>query len=230
MPGSFSLKLLSAIKEAFDAGEKVLLVCRSKAAVQEYEEEIRGIFPEAPIEVATPATARLCGSFRLIAVILSDGLLGKDDFRADEHALQLFQQLAGHCTGLLMIQTRESSHPVFKALKAGSDALYFLPERKAAGFPPCTRQVSIVLRDNNLRRLEYLSGALARELAFLPTVLGPYPPMQEGETDEHIRLIRLMLPRDKALKQRKKAIAATVAQFEKERKYTGHIVIDVDPA
>ena len=93
-----------------------------------------------------------------------------------------------------------------------------------------SRQVSIVLRDNNLRRLEYLSGALARELAFLPTVLGPYPPMQEGEAEEHIRLIRLMLPRDKALKQRKKAIAATVAQFEKERKYTGHIVIDVDPA
>ena len=230
MPGSFSLKLLSAMKETFDAGEKVLLVCRSKAAVQECEEEIRGIFPEAPIEVATPATARLCGRFRLIAVVLSDGLLGKDDFRADEHALQLFRQLEGNCTGVLVIQTRESSHPVFKALKGGGDALCFLPERKAAGFPPFTRQVSIVLRDNNLRRLEYLSGALARELAFLPTVLGPYPPMQEGEAEEHIRLIRLMLPRDKALKQRKKAIAATVAQFEKERKYTGHIVIDVDPA
>ena len=230
MPGSFSLKLLSAMKETFDAGEKVLLVCHSKAAVQECEEEIQGIFPDAPVEVTTPAGARLCGSFRLIAVVMADGLLGKDDFRADERALQLFQLLAHNCTGLLVIQTRESSHPVFKALKEGGDALSFLPERKAAGYPPLTRQVSIVLRDKSLKRLEYLSQVLSQELAFLPSVMGPYPPMQEGLEDEHVRLIRLMLPRDRMLRQRKSAIAATVARFEKERKYAGHIVIDVDPA
>lgn len=231
MPGSFSLKMLDSLKETLDAGEKALLVCRSKATLVACEEEIQGIFPDAPLELTTPSGAKLCGRYHLIAVIQADGLLGKDDFRADERALQLLQQLQERTTGLLLIQTREPGHPVFKALKAGGDGLVFLQERKTAGYPPLSRMIDIVLTDKNLKRLEYLSRILAGELGFLPSVMGPFAPMQESAAeDQEVRRIRLMLPRDKSLKSRKTAIAAAVARFEKERKYSGHIVIDVDPA
>ena len=52
----------------------------------------------------------------------------------------------------------------------------------------------------------------------------------EGVTIEQYQfLVRILLPRDKALLARKQAILAAVSAFEKERRYIGHIVIDVDP-
>jgi hypothetical protein len=39
----------------------------------------------------------------------------------------------------------------------------------------------------------------------------------------------LLLPRDKDLGVRKVAISRRVSAFEQEKKYPGHIIIDVDP-
>ena len=41
--------------------------------------------------------------------------------------------------------------------------------------------------------------------------------------------IRIILPRDKRLSERKEMLVKTISKFEKERKYPGHIVVDVDP-
>ena len=47
--------------------------------------------------------------------------------------------------------------------------------------------------------------------------------------DQYIRQIRLMLPRDKALQSNKKQLLDSVNAFEKEKKYFGHMFLDVDP-
>ena len=230
MSGSFSFKLIEGMRTAIGRGEKVLLVCRAKAALQECEEEVRGLFPEGTTQLATPATAKLTGPFPLIAVLQADGLLGKEDFRADEKALQLLQLLQGRCQELF-IQTREDKHPVFKALMEGGDGLSFLPERRVVGYPPLSRLIHINLRDKSAKRIEYMGALLSRELsAFLPTVIGPFTPSQADNSEDQLRCIRLLLPRDRHLIERKKALLAVVSSFEKARKYQGHIAIDVDPA
>ena len=48
--------------------------------------------------------------------------------------------------------------------------------------------------------------------------------------DQHIRCMRISLAKDRTLAERKKALKQAVAKFEKERNYSGHIVIDVDPS
>lgn len=228
MSGSFSFKLIVAMKTVLDSGGKVLLLCRGKAAIPECEEELRALFPGSAIELTTPAGAKLCGEYPLIGILQADGLLGKDDFRADEKALQLLQWLRGRCHRLL-IQTREDKHPVFTALAQNGDGLSFLPERRAVGYPPLTRLIHINLRDKSVKRLEYMSALLSRELAFLPTVIGPFAPTQDENAPEQLRCIRLLLPRDRQLLERKKALLTVVSSFEKARKYQRHIVIDVDP-
>ena len=54
---------------------------------------------------------------------------------------------------------------------------------------------------------------------------GPFAPGH----DLPLREIHILLPRDKTLVEKKAALGKTVAAFEQSRKYTGHIVIDVDP-
>ena len=235
MSGNFSLKLLEAMKTRLDGGEPVLLVCRSKNTLEESRAELEAIFPGNGVVSATPASFRALppAAYSLIAVLQADGLLSREDFRSDERALQLLCQLRERCSeeGLLLIQTREAGHPVFRALRSGQDAGVFLEERRIAGFPPCTRLVDVVIRDKAEKRLNYMARLLADSLR--PQgglVLGPYEPQTLAGEPVPTRIIRIGLPRDRQLKARKGAIAATVAGFEKEHRYNGHIAIDVDPA
>ena len=94
--------------------------------------------------------------------------------------------------------------------------------------------IHIVLKDKDAGRLERLSRALAldlaqeSQLAGMP-IVGPYAPVVDRIADEHIRQLRIMLPRDKSLGARKEVLASAVNRFEKENRYTGHLVVDVDP-
>ena len=247
MAGSFSLKLLEQIQQTLQEGKQVLLVGprRIYAGGKRMEEEVLEFCPQAriarldgtPEDQAETLCAFAEGEFDillgntmttrgfeseklgLVAIIAADGILSRQDFRADERSLQVLEQFRGRCHRLV-IQTREPNHPVFSCLKEGGDAAQrMLEERRVAGYPPITRLVKLFVRDTNEKRLQYMSSELCKELAPLGVPV-------EGSPYE----IRILLPRDKALTSRKKAIGQTVDAFEKARKYTGHIVIDVDPA
>ena len=216
MSGSFSFKLQEEIQRTQGTGKKVLVVCRSKATVQECPKDV---------DTATHQTLKTTDSesYGLIAFLDADGLLGKEDFRSDERALQTLQQLAAKAP--LAIQTREPKHPVFKALQNGGNGLTFLEERRLSNLPPFTRLVNIVVRDGSEKRINYLSKLLAQNVG---PCIGPYTPSFDGE-EGHVRMIRITLERNKSLKSRKTAIYQAVKSFEKDHKYIGHIVIDVDP-
>lgn len=171
----------------------------------------------------------------LVAVVQADSLLGQQDFRADERAWQLLQQFRGRSgrrgqKGLLLVQTREPEHPVLARLREGSGTPDLLTERKLFHYPPYTRLVKIIVKDANEKRLEALSRALAERIsAIARDVTGPYAPVVDKVAGESIRHIRILLPRDKQLASTKNRLGLCIDAFEKERKYTGHIVIDVDP-
>ncbi|MBP5373631.1 MAG: primosomal protein N' [Bacteroidales bacterium] len=175
-------------------------------------------------------------SLAMVGIIQADNILAQQDFRSDEKALQLLEQFRGRCgrrgqQAVFVIQTREPGHPVFGAI--GSDApARLLQERLRFGYPPLTRLIHIILHDSNEPRLEKMARELAREMVSsgLPNPVGPYSPAPDRLGGEYLRQIRLMLPRDKKLAERKDCLAALVSAFEKSRKYSGHIALDVDPA
>jgi primosomal protein N' (replication factor Y) len=257
MAGSFSLKLLGLIQKTLEAGEQVLLIAprRYYASGRKVEDELLEFCPKARIGLldGTPEDRAntlqafsqgeldiLLGNtlttrgfqsekLSLVALVETDGLLSRQDFRADERAFQLLEQFRG-CCRRMVVQTRDPHHPVFQILKEGGDPVErLLLERRVAGYPPFTRMIRILLKDSNEKRLEYLSKELSREIAPLGIpVEGPYSPSYAKE--EPLREIRLLLPRDKALSARKAQIGPIVTAFEQARKYPGHIVLDVDPA
>ena len=176
----------------------------------------------------------------LVAVIQADSLMGQQDFRADERAFQLLEQFRGRSgrrgkSGRFIIQTREPQHPVYARLQGGEADL--LSERKLFGYPPYTRLVHVILKDPNGKRIDFLSRELRNALlaAFSetdtpPSVIGPYAPVVDRIGDESVRQIRVTFARNKALPALKQRLAQTVSDFGKERKYTAHLSIDVDPA
>lgn len=239
------------------------------AGTQKIEEEAMQLFPEARIARLDSDTAQnkneekriikefsrgetdiLIGTqmlgkgfdfsnLRLVAVIAADNMLGLQDFRADEKALQLLEQFKGRCgrrgsKGLFIIQTAQPQHPIYQHMTSNEPQLFstsLLEERKLFDFPPYTRIVEITFRDIYEDRAERMAGRLASILhAQYPGVTGPYAPAVDKVADRYIRTIRISLPKDSRLKSGKAALMQTIRTFEKDNRYDGHITVNVDPA
>ena len=189
----------------------------------------------------------------LVAVLQADSILGQEDYRADERGLQLLEQFRGRCgrrgeKGLFVIQTSQPEHPVYQSIDGKLDEngtmARFLGERKLFGYPPYSRVIGVVIKDYNQARVdllsrdlgEYLRGALAVKVSLAPgvqngpNVIGPYSPAIDKISNQNIRQIRVLLPKDRSLARNKETLAAAVERFEKEKKYSGHIALDVDQA
>ena len=189
----------------------------------------------------------------LVAVLKADSILGQEDYRADERGLQLLEQFRGRCgrrgeKGLFVIQTSQPEHPVYQSIDGKLDGNgtveRFLGERKMFGYPPYSRVIGLIIKDYNQARVDLMSQKLAEavrsalgvRLTFAPdtltdpSVIGPYSPAVDKISGQNIRQIRVLLPKDRFLTKNKTTLATAVALFEKERKYSGHIALDVDPA
>ena len=152
--------------------------------------------------------------------------MDKHDFRADEKAMQTLEQFRGRLLGHMLVQTRQGGHPVF--LQGEDYSLRLLEERKTFNLPPYSRMVDVVVRDQNAGRLAKLSGLLAGALTdFRPE--GPFAPFRGREAEPDVRVLRIMLARNRRLPSEKRKIAEAIGDFEKSYKYTGHITLDVDP-
>ena len=238
------------------------------AGTQKIEEEAAALFPQARIARLDSDTAQnrnfevrtirdfsngdidiLMGTqiiskgfdfsnLSLVVVISADTLLAMQDFRADEKAVQLMEQLRGRCgrrgrKGLFVIQTSQPQHPVYQRLTE-NDAQQFsmdlLQERKDFGFPPYSRIIALTIKDMFEDRAQRMAFRLAAELRkAMPGITGPYPPTPDKIADQFLRCIRISLPKDRNLVSHKNALKEIVASFEKENKYQGHITIDIDP-
>lgn len=114
----------------------------------------------------------------LVAVIAADTLLGMQDFRADEKALQLLEQFRGRCgrreeKGLFVIQTSQPEHPVYSKVHGSGDGTGneksanrdniqdMLQERHEFNFPPFSRIIEITFRDMYEDRAQRMSFKLA---------------------------------------------------------------------
>ncbi len=237
------------------------------AGTQKIEEEAGALFPEARIARLDSDTAQnkayeaktikdfakgeidiLIGTqiitkgfdferLGLVAVIAADTLLGVQDFRADEKAMQLLEQFRGRCgrrgqKGIFIIQTSQPEHPIYRSITTESTDAFntrLLSERKDFDFPPYTRNIEITIKDIYEDRSIRMSQKLAECLKDY-NVTGPYAPVISRIADRHIRKIRLSLKKDRQLVSRKMYLKAIINRFEKDEKYEGHISIDVDPS
>lgn len=265
------------------------------AGTEKIEEELKTIFPERTVARLDSDTSAKAGwqkkvlkdfadrkidillgtqmltkgfdfdNLSLVAVLQADSLLGQQDFRADEKAVQLLEQFRGRCSrrgqeGTFVIQTAQPEHPVYQMLLSENTRTPFqyesvsdeqfptpvtaadyktglLEERQTFHYPPYTRIINIILRDEKLERLDRLAGTLSLVLRGAGTFPGQgvevtptFAPAVDKLRDEYIRIIRISLPKDRNLSANKSALGRLIRSFATERKYDSHITIDVDPS
>ncbi len=121
-----------------------------------------------------------------VGVLDADRGLYQLDLRAAEKVFQLLSQVGGRAgrmakqKGVVMVQTREPEHPLYKALQRHDrDAFYEaeLVEREMLSMPPFARLISITLSSLHENRVADVCRQLARVIPLTDTidVLGPSP-------------------------------------------------------
>lgn len=229
MVGDFSRILLKHMDSVQKEGGRTMII-RPWGPMDDLKAEVSAVLPDilGTVDFCTVHEARRrdLEPYSLLTVIGTDLMLDSGDFRADERTMQVLGQFRARFKGIMVIQTRQGGHPVFK--RELDYPLQLLAERKSFNYPPYSRMVDIVVRDNNAGRLKKLSASLAAALdGFNPA--GPFQPVKGKVTDTESAIIRIMLRKDKSLAMKKEKIAGMIDDFEKAYKYTGHIFVDVDP-
>ena len=240
--GSAASRLLELIDTASEKRKNGMLGCISRKLAEECRkgriafirgfekqeevaEAISNVFPgeEERFSVfSVPEASRSdLSEFDTVALLSADSLLRADDFRSDERAFQLLESLNSSCRRLI-IQTRSPEHQAFHLEEHGG-ASALLAERKAFSLPPFTRLVDILVPGAEKTRL--LSESLSRRLARAGFKASDSLPRTDGKN-----LVRIALERDSRLQDRKRALREAVHAFCAERRFSGNVILDVDPA
>lgn len=177
----------------------------------------------------------------LVGILDADALLQFADFRVNERAFQLIEQVSGRAGrsdggGLVLVQAGQIQHPVLRWVQSHDYAGFYqdeLDKRKEFGYPPFTRLIRIYCK----HREDAIAGDAARllhdNLKKLPgcKVLEPTPPPVNRVRNQFIWELLIKIPREGSnLGNIKQAIAKFILAVQTNSSYARvRIYTDVDP-
>ena len=175
----------------------------------------------------------------LVGILDADGLLSFTDFRVNERAFQLMEQVSGRAgrknqKGKVYIQSMNVNHPVLHFVKAHDyQSLYnFEIERRAEFlYPPFCRLINITLKhkvkDIVNEASEFLTHNLRKDLR---NVTGPAAPVVARVRNLFLMELLIKLPKDGGAMKKKQVIINHINLLLSQKKFSSvHIVVDVDP-
>lgn len=177
----------------------------------------------------------------LVGVLDADGLLHFADFRVNERAFQLMEQVSGRAgrkeaTGKVIIQTTNTAHPVLQYVKDHDYKKMFTDEiekRKQFFYPPFSRMIHFTFRHKFKEIVERaaVSFADALKLKYGQYMVGPAEPGVNRVRNLYLIELMMKLPRDtKLIAQCKKDVMEQVAVLHNNKSYRSVTVVpDVDP-
>ena len=174
-----------------------------------------------------------------VGILNADNLLSTPDFRASERAFQLMMQVAGRAgrhnnRGRVMIQTSQPQHPVIRDVATGdyrAMALRELAERRAFGYPPYSRLVRILIRQQDYNLLRHAAHRTAEMLRtrFGGAVMGPVASALEMLRGEYRAEILIKVETTMPMRDARRHIREVMGAIDKCKEYRAvRFDIDVD--
>ncbi len=176
----------------------------------------------------------------LVGVLDADGLLHFADFRVNERAFQLMEQVSGRAgrrenTGKVLIQTAQPSHPVLQYVQQHDYKKMYAEEiekRKQFAYPPFSRLIHLSFKHKIREVVERAAHEFANVLKnrYGSYIVGPAEPVINRVRNQYRMELLLKLPRDtKTIVQCKKDVLEQTAILHQDKKYRSVTVIpDVD--
>lgn len=177
----------------------------------------------------------------LVGIIDADGILNFTDFRVNERAFQLMEQVSGRAgrkdgKGKVMIQVSNMQHPVLQFVRAHDyKSLYQfeIANRQQFSYPPFTRLIQIIFKHKEKHIAEEAAHIMMRGLQvdFSGLCNGPAQPVVDRVRNQYIWEILVKLPRDAKKIQLCKTVIQqqTVIIQTYKRYHSVRIIPDVDP-
>ncbi|MBC7935463.1 MAG: primosomal protein N' [Rhizobacter sp.] len=176
----------------------------------------------------------------LVGILDADGLLSFADFRANERAFQLMEQVSGragrkHAQGKVLIQAMNVQHPVLQLVQQHDYEKFYqyeIANRKEFFYPPFSRIVMLTLK----HRDKAIVSAAADKLAMLlrqdlkDLVIGPAAPVIGRLRNQYLMEIMLKLPKEPGMSMTyKNVIRNHINLMISEKLYKAvHVIADVD--
>lgn len=142
----------------------------------------------------------------LVGILDADAILGFADFRVNERAFQLMEQVSGRAgrkgaQGLVLIQTRNPTHPVLQWVSAHDYAALAEAElinRSQFGYPPFTRLVQLSFKHKSPDVVQAAARQFADWMkpAFGPWMVGPAAPVVNRVRNQYLMDLLIKLPKD----------------------------------
>jgi primosomal protein N' (replication factor Y) len=179
------------------------------------------------------------GRVTLVGVVLADGLLNFQDFRAHERAFQMLLQVSGRAgrkdrMGQVLIQTYDNNHLVLQQLQKYDYNSMFseqLKQRQEFDYPPFVRLIRFELKHKNFSALQEAANWFSQALQnqFLQ-VLGPQSPPIGRIRNQFLMQILLKLPASKSAAPAKEQLIRICKRFEQIPAFQSvKLAIDIDP-
>jgi primosomal protein N' (replication factor Y) len=176
----------------------------------------------------------------LVGILDADGLLSFADFRVNERAFQLMEQVSGragrkHAQGKVLIQAMNVKHPVLELVQQHDYEKFYgyeIENRREFFYPPFSRIVMLTLKhkDKNIvtEAAQKLVSFLSRDLREL--VVGPAAPVIARVRNQYLMEIMIKLPKEPGMSiNYKKVIRNHINLMLSDKKLRSvHVIADVD--
>ena len=176
----------------------------------------------------------------LVGILDADGLLHFADFRVNERAFQLMEQVSGRAgrkeeTGKVLVQTSQPTHPVLQFVQQHDFKNMFaeeLKKRKEFFYPPFSRIIHISFKHKIKDVVEKAAQVYtdAMKVKYGQYIVGPAEPVIGRIRNQYLMELLLKLPRDsKTINHCKKDLLEQVAILHQNKSFRSvTIVADVD--
>jgi primosomal protein N' (replication factor Y) len=175
----------------------------------------------------------------LVGILDADGLLHFADFRVNERAYQLMEQVSGRAgrkeAGKVLIQTMNPTHPILQLVQRHDYKGMFeeeLIKRKQFSYPPFTRIILLTFKHKMKDVVENAAHQFADSLKnkYGNYIVGPAEPVINRIRNQYLMEMLLKLPRDgKLIAQCKKDLLEQIAILHNEKRFRSVVIVpDVD--
>jgi primosomal protein N' (replication factor Y) len=177
----------------------------------------------------------------LVGILSADSLFSYPDFRVNERAFQLMEQVSGRAgrtdgAGKVIVQAYNLQHPVLQWVNEHNVRAFYDHEikyREFFAYPPFTRLVKIIFKHKDEPKAISAAAQLAQALQSIEgiTIQGPVPALVSRVRNLFIHEVWVKCPRDaRVLEQVKALIREQKHTITAQRGYSSlQVLFDVDP-
>jgi primosomal protein N' (replication factor Y) len=173
----------------------------------------------------------------LVGILDADALLSFADFRVNERAFQLMEQVSGRAgrkkaTGKVLIQTMKPSHPILQLVQQHDIKKMFeveIEKRKQFHYPPFTRLIHVTFKHKMKEVVakaasEYAAGLFSKYGQYF---VGPAEPVINRVRNQFLMEMLVKLPRDgKLIVQCKEDMLNQVAILHQHKSFKSVTVVN----